>query len=384
MTTAEKTSLYIHVPFCSGKCFYCDFYSVPAEPNLIGRYFLALEREVKFLRDRFFNHQKPRLETIYIGGGTPTSLDPDRIAALGRLIAENFQPAENCEFTCEANPESVTKEKILALQAAGLNRISIGAQTFDDRLLKVIGRRHTSRQTRLAVDLATVLEIKNIGLDLIYALPGQTPQQFKNDLETAVTLPLRHLSCYELTYEPQTKLYPLRPKSLTPDQEQQQVEMFLTAREFLTANGFDHYEISNYARPGFQCRHNLRYWKNLDYIGLGPSAAGFLNRRRYKNVNDVTDYCRRLLDQNELPVADEETLSDLQFAGETAMLALRTAAGIDKNNFYRRTGYNPFNLYEKTIVKYKALGLLETTEDRIFLTLRGWTLSNEVLVEFLH
>jgi oxygen-independent coproporphyrinogen III oxidase len=161
------------------------------------------------------------------------------------------------------------------------------------------------------------------------------------------------------------------------------VEMFRTGHRFLTSQGFDHYEISNYARPGFQCRHNLRYWKNLDYLGLGPSAAGFINRRRYKNKTDLKDYCHQLLEQNELPVATEETLPPLQFAGETAMLALRTATGIDKNEFSQHTAYDPFDLFRPQIEKYQPLGLLETTPDRIFLTLQGMTLSNEVLAEFL-
>jgi oxygen-independent coproporphyrinogen III oxidase len=376
----EPTSLYIHVPFCSGKCFYCDFYSIPAEPDLIASYLRALNREVKFLRERFFEGQKPLVKTIFIGGGTPTSLAPRDLADLGRIIDENCRRPADCEFTCEANPESVTGEKIQALQAAGLNRFSLGAQTFDDQLLKVIGRRHTSRQTYLAVDLANTLEVKNISLDLIYALPNQTPEEFTRDLDTAVNLPLHHLSCYELTYEPGTKLYSSRTGE---DQEDQQVEMFRTGHRFLTAQGFDHYEISNYARPGFYCRHNMRYWKNLDYLGLGPSAAGFINHRRYKNETDLKNYCRRLLEQNELPVASQETLPPLQFAGETAMLALRTTTGIEKNDFSQQTGYNPFDLFQHQIEKYQPLGLLETTPDRIFLTLRGMTLSNEVLADFL-
>ena len=379
----ETTGLYIHVPFCSGKCFYCDFYSIPAQPVLIDDYLQALSREARILRERFFEDRRPRVETIYIGGGTPTSLDPDQLAILGRIIAENFERTSECEFTSEANPESVTGEKIRVLRAAGVNRISLGVQTFDDSLLKTIGRRHTSREAMAAVELASGAGVENISLDLIYALPGQTAEQFNRDLAKATGLPIRHLSCYELTYEPGTTLYPSRPRELTLEQEDQQVDLFLTTHRTLTAKDFEHYEISNYARPGFPCRHNVRYWKNLEYLGLGPSGAGLLNRRRYKNSTDLKTYCQRLLEQNELPVGGEETLSDLEFAGETAMLALRTAAGIDRNEFFRRTGYEPFELYRATIEKFKNSGLLETTEDRIFLNLRGFTLSNEVLAEFL-
>ncbi|MFA5863847.1 MAG: radical SAM family heme chaperone HemW [Phycisphaerae bacterium] len=379
----STTGLYVHVPFCSGKCFYCDFYSIPAEPLLVENYLQALECEAKLVCEKYFDSPKPKVETIYFGGGTPTSLAIKELAELGRIVESNFSRAANCEFTSEANPESVTAGKIQKLREVGLNRFSMGGQTFNDEFLQVIGRRHTSRQTIDAVELAIREGIRNISLDLIYALPNESLEQYKKDLETAVKLPIRHVSCYELTYEPQTKLFPLRANAIDPAEEEKQVAMFLLGHELLTAAGFEHYEISNYAKSGHRCRHNIHYWKNLDYIGLGPSAAGFLKRNRYKNVSDLKEYCRRLLDLGELPVESEEVLSDLRFAGETAMLALRTASGIAKKDFTEQTGYDPVKLFKKQIEKFTALELLATDNERIFLMPTGMILSNEVLAEFL-
>jgi len=381
--TVENLGLYIHVPFCSGKCFYCDFYSIPADSELIDQYLQSLAKEAELVRQTFFENQKPLVETLFIGGGTPTSLEPVHYEKMIQIIDANFERTDDCEFTCEANPESVTAEKIKILKAGGLNRLSIGTQTFDDHLLKKIGRRHTSRQTVSAVELALEQGIKNIGLDLIFALPEQTVAGFQNDLITAVGLLPEHLSCYELTNEPETPIYALRPTAEDTQAEDRQVEMFHLAHDFLTGKGFDHYEISNFAKPGFQCRHNIRYWKNLEYVGLGPSAAGFLNRKRYKNVSSNADYTRQILSDIRLPVETEETLTDRKFAGETAMLNLRTTMGIDKNEFSERTGYDPFALFAQQIKKFTRLGLLEIKGEQIALTVRGFPLANEVIAEFL-
>jgi oxygen-independent coproporphyrinogen III oxidase len=379
----DTTGLYIHVPFCSGKCFYCDFYSVPARSDLIRDYLRGLDGEAALLRDQFFKGRKPAVETVYLGGGTPTSVDVDHLAELGRIIHAHFDLTKNCEFTSEANPESLTPQKVAALKAAGMNRLSIGAQTFDDAVLPAIGRRHTSQQTLWAVEFALEQGLRDLGLDLIYALPGQTPDRFRADLETAVRLMPEHLSCYELTYEPGTPLARAREEGHEPDEQDRPARMFYLADEVLSAAGFEHYEISNYARPGFACRHNLRYLRNLDYVGLGPSAAGFLDRRRYKNVNRLDAWREQILVRRRRPVESEEALAGRAFAGETAMLALRTKSGIDRHGFLNQTGYDPFELFRAPIEKYAALGLLEVSEDRIRSTLKGWALANEVAAEFL-
>ncbi|NLE29595.1 MAG: radical SAM family heme chaperone HemW, partial [Phycisphaerae bacterium] len=365
-----STGLYIHVPFCSGKCWYCDFYSICGSAYEMDTFLRAIKEEIQLIRRQVLNHEEICLETIFIGGGTPTSLEPDQIRRLGEIIDENFQKTPDCEFSIEANPESLSPVKMSTIREIGVNRLSIGTQTFNPGLLKAIGRRHTGEQTIRAMDLARSTGIKNISLDLIFGLPDQTLDQFQMDLTTAATLGPEHLSCYALTLEPGTKLYEtMHPR--TDADEILLVRMFHLAHDFLTAIGFEHYEISNYALPGRRCRHNFRYWQNLDYMGLGPAAAGFLNRSRYKNVSDFSEYWKSLLTQDRRPIESEEHLADHEFAGETAMLNLRTHEGIVRSKFQAQTGYDPFEFFAEPIRKFVDLGLLEIQEDRIFLSLRG-------------
>jgi oxygen-independent coproporphyrinogen-3 oxidase len=377
-----RTGLYIHVPFCSGKCWYCDFYSICGSTDEIENYLQTLEREILLIQSQSLRGETIELETIFIGGGTPTTLEADQIKRLGEIIDEHFRRTPDCEFTMEANPETVNPVKARAIRDIGVNRLSIGTQTFDPGLLRAIGRRHTREQTIRAVDTARDAGIRNISLDLIYALPGQTIEQFEMDLTTAMTLEPEHLSCYGLTLEPGTKLYEtMYPRS--DDDEQLNVRMFHLAHDFLTATGYEHYEISNYAKPGRQCRHNVRYWRNQEYLGLGPAAAGFVHRKRYKNVGDVGQYCETIRTQGRRPIESEEHLEGMAFAGETAMLNLRTSRGIVRGEFLEQTGYDPFSLFAEPIRKFVELGLLEVCEDRIFLSVRGLMLSNEVAAEFL-
>jgi oxygen-independent coproporphyrinogen-3 oxidase len=370
------------VPFCTGKCYYCDFYSIPGTEEIIDNYMQALREEARIVREQLFGGEKPALDTIFLGGGTPTSLAPKQIEKLGQIIDENFVRADGFEFTSEANPESANMDRLTALMGIGVNRLSLGTQTFNPGLLKVIGRRHTREQTIRAFELAKKIGLSNLSLDLIFALPRQSLSDFEIDLTTAVILEPRHLSCYELMLEPGTRLYEMK-QAFSEDEEEVNIQMFNLAHDFLTSAGYEHYEISNFARPGYRCRHNLRYWQNQEYIGLGPAAAGFVNGRRYKNLSDVDDYYRTLTTEAVRPIENEETLSELARAGESAMLALRTLEGIVREDFSNRTGFDPFELFADEIDRFIKLGLLEVSGDRIHLNLRGLTLSNEVLAEFL-
>ena len=375
--------LYVHIPFCSGKCLYCDFYSIVANSTIIDSYIDGLEREAQLVREKYFDSTEITLETIYIGGGTPTMLTDSQLGRIMRIIDSNFRTYKLKEFSCEVNPESVSADKLAVLQSSGLNRISIGAQTFDDALLKVIGRRHSSAQIQRAYELAHKFT-DNINLDLIFGLPYQIIDNLKTDLHrVAETLSAAHLACYELTFSEGTKLTEMLNHSHipTPD-EDLLVEMHRYVHRFLTANGYEHYEISNYAKPTRQCLHNLRYWENAEYIGLGASAAGYINGVRYKNCSDVDQYCRKLSD-NILSIESSETLSKKSRAGETAMLALRTSAGIDREKFKNQTGYDPFLLFANQIEKFRNTHLLEVDERTIKLTPEGFLLSNEILREFL-
>jgi oxygen-independent coproporphyrinogen-3 oxidase len=374
--------LYIHIPFCTGKCDYCDFYSVPGREDRIDDYLRAVRQEAEMLRARFFGGERPIIDTVYFGGGTPSSLNVQQIDTLGEIIGKYFAVMDACEFTTEANPESAKSDRLTAFMGIGVNRLSIGAQTFNAGLLKAIGRRHSREQTIQAVETAHEIGMKNVSLDLIFALPQQTVEDFETDLTTAAILKPQHISCYELMLEAGTKLYEMK-QSFSEEEEETNVKMFRLSHDFLTACGFEHYEISNYAKEGYRCRHNVRYWKNEEYVGLGASAAGYIGGRRYKNVSDVEGYCKKLLIENSLPVESEETLSDLARAGESAMLRLRTLDGIERDEFRRQTGFDPFELFASEIEKFVKIGLLVVEKDKIHLNLRGLTLSNEVLADFL-
>ncbi len=403
--------LYIHIPFCTGKCLYCDFYSIVRDDTKINAYLDALAIEAKLIRESGFDGQKISIETIYLGGGTPSSLDVCQLKKVIDIINDNFELDMLKEFTCEANPDTISEEKLILLKDAGVNRISIGAQTFDDNLLRFLGRRHLACHIFRASELVRKF-MDNINIDLIFGLPEQSIDNFLFDLkQAACKISANHISCYELMFSEGTKLSQMLQESIISSAcEDTLVNMHRYAHSFLSDMGYEHYEISNYAKPSGKCLHNLRYWENAEYIGLGASAAGYINRiqqyktfecdspdtscprayddscinsTRYKNISDVDRYIYKLTKENTLPIESSETLSAKARAGETAMLALRTSAGIDREKFIIRTGYDPFLLFANQIEKFRNTNLLDIDERTIKLTPEGFLLSNEILREFL-
>ena len=376
--------LYVHIPFCTGKCLYCDFYSITANDDDIELYINAVALEAELIRNEYFGGDKVRIETVYLGGGTPSRLSAEQLAGLMDIIRENFQLDELKEFTCEVNPDTVSSDKFAILKAAGANRLSIGAQTFDDYLLAKIGRRHSSRQIYKACELARKFT-NNINLDLIFGLPGQSVEDLQYDLEqTADIISAEHVSCYELTFAEGTELTKMCKRGeISACDEDTLVSMYRLAHEFLTDRTYKHYEISNYARENRQCLHNLRYWENTEYIGIGASASGYIEGVRYKNYSDIKLYCCEILQEKRLPLESSERLSLIKRAGETAMLALRRADGIDKEKFIEITSYNPFELFAPQIEKFCEQGLMETDGQTIKLTFEGFLLSNEIFRDFL-
>ncbi len=372
--------LYIHIPFCTGKCFYCDFYSItPQSTSQVDDYITAIDCEMKLIKRRFFRDKVARIETIYIGGGTPTVLTVRQLKSLFEVIESNFDFTSVVEFTFETNPETTIKDKIKILKEAGVNRISMGVQSFNDRLLGLIGRRHRVRDVFRAYEVIREY-FCNVNLDIIFALPEERVVDLEGDLNELTSLSPEHISAYELMWDDKTEL----SKIYSPDSvsEQTVLEMHKLVHSRLTSAGFEHYEISNFAKEGFRCKHNLKYWRYEEYIGIGPSAGGFIGTLRYKNVSNIDDYLRRIRG-GILPMIVEERLSPEKRAREFAMLALRTADGIDKKNFIDKTGIDPFELFEEQIDKFCNLGLLKVIDDRIFLTEQGFVLSNEVLSEFI-
>lgn len=376
----RQIGLYIHVPFCTGKCDYCSFYSITPTAGQVRRYFEALRCELDLIRERYFGSQTPTLSSVFIGGGTPTWLEPQPLAELMAIVHRHFILTDDCEVTSETSPETVEPEKMLTLVQAGVNRVSLGAQSFHDDLLTRIGRRHCRADIFLALKHIRSAGISNINMDLIFGLPGEDLAAWEEDVRTAVDQGPVHLACYELTYEPGT---PLANRQVPKLDEDVLIRMYYQTKDMLESAGFEHYEISNYARPGFKCRHNLRYWRNQDYIGLGPAGAGYLGKTRYNNVADLDKYCSDLLEEHKLPIATLEQRRGLQLAGETAMVNLRTSEGIVRDEFIEQTGFDPFIIYAETLDRFCRAGLLEIVENRIRLSRSGLILSNEVIAELL-
>lgn len=378
MTIAPVRSLYVHVPFCHTICGYCDFYSVVLDRAATGPLVDALLAEL----NRYRSEYPFELETVFVGGGTPTTL-PD--GDLRRLLAEirTVAAAREIEFTVEANPATVTDRTAELLAECGVNRVSIGAQSFDPAELRVLERIHHPEQVRETVAACRRGGIGQVNLDLIFAVPGQSLERWAMSLEQALALEPDHLSCYGLTYEPGTPLFDQlqagRVRRVDSDLE---AEMYEATVATLVAAGFEQYEISNYARPGCTCRHNLVYWHNEPYLGVGPSAAGLVNGVRYRNVPDTAAYARAIR-SGRSPRVEEERLTVDRRARETVMLELRLNKGIRRAVFRERFGHDFAEQFHETVEKHRAWGLLELSETHVRLTPRGRLVADSVIAEYL-
>lgn len=370
-------ALYVHVPFCRRKCGYCDFYSVVAGQSEMGPLTAATRAELR----RYAARDDLRPTTIFVGGGTPTVLPSAELTVLlgdCRALAPALR-----EFTVEANPATVSADVARALVAAGVNRVSIGAQSFAPAELAALDRDHAPAQVAETVAACRAAGLTRISLDLIFGIPGQTAASWRKSLAAAVALEPEHLSSYGLTYEPGTPLTARRAAGLvTPIDEDLEAELYEVTLEELAAAGFEQYEISNWARGGAVCEHNLTYWRNQAYVGVGPAAAGYVDGVRYQNVADLHAY-RRALEAEEWPRASEERLDTRAAAGETAMLALRTRAGLERGRFAARFGADPVAYFDDAVERHVAAGLLEVTPESVRLTRAGLLLANRVMADFL-
>lgn len=351
-------SLYIHIPFCAQKCIYCDFYSVIYKEELAAQYCRVLLEQVRNLAFDF--------PTIYIGGGTPTALDSVILGRLLKGLEKSVSVAT--EVTIEANPESLSADKIELLLDHGVNRISIGVQSLRDKKLKALGRIHTAARAEEAVCLASKRGCKNISIDLIFGAWTESPDEWKEDIERAVKLPVTHVSAYGLTYEKGTPLSrALGNKSVVALEDEVVAGMYEYTIERLAVRGFKHYEVSSYAKDGFRCRHNLRYWENEPYVGLGASAVSYTGGVRGKNVADVAEYIRRFEEGREL-VESSEKLSPVERAKETAAIKIRTKDGIDFAWFREKTGFDLQELGRKAIPDLIRKDLIKYRKDGDALT----------------
>ncbi len=363
--------LYVHIPFCIRKCRYCDFPSYTGMESLFDKYIDAVLREAKLYKGQ-------KIDTVFVGGGTPSILSCDQINRLLFGIRDNFEFSEATEFSWEANPGTLTDEKLAALKNGGVNRLSIGVQSFCDRELETIGRIHDSNKAQAAVELSKKY-FDNINVDIMTALPGQTPESLTKTLDTALSLGVSHISCYSLILEEGTeleKMVQMGQVELLDEEEDRQ--MYSLICEKLENAGYEHYEISNFAKKGVTCRHNLKYWNTEEYIGLGAAAHSFVGNKRFANTADVNEYIL-----NPLEKAEETELSLSDKMSEYCMMSLRTADGINEMEFEKRFGRSFYDVYDKLPEKFIKLGLMKKNPHGYSLTRRGIDVSNSIMCEFL-
>lgn len=386
----KEFGLYIHIPFCRQKCFYCDFPSFAGREKKIDRYLQALEQEFALLRQRLYQKDNVRdieskfaPRTIYIGGGTPTALNAHQLKKLLEIVLKYVVVTKAEEFTVEMNPGTVDREKLLLLQQAGINRLSVGVQSFDDHCLQKIGRIHTAQDAVNTIELAHNLGFDNISLDLIYGLPQQDREILTQSVESALTLPVQHISIYGLQLEEGTvfhRMETLGKLQLPADELVEAMHDYIV--EKLPEAGYQRYEISNYALPGYESKHNLSYWQDVDYLGLGSGAHSYWQGTRYENPRGIDDYIS-VLEAGRLPATLEERVDRQAHMEEYCFLGLRTAAGIDKKLFQQKFGVDLFTVYGRTIEKLVAQELLQHTARGIALTTLGMKYGNQVFGEFL-
>lgn len=370
-------SVYIHVPFCRHRCGYCDFTLVAGRDDLIPAYLSALDREL----DRV--HPPVEIDTLFLGGGTPTHLPPAHLEELFSILLRRFSLSENAEWSIEANPLDLDGDTVRVLADTGINRVSLGAQSFDADALRLLERDHSPEQIQQATDRLRAAGIPNISLDLIFGSPGQTLTSWEQTLAATLALQPTHISTYGLTYEKGTSFWSRRLKGeILPVSDELEREMYAMAMSTLPAAGLPHYELSNFARPGYESRHNQMYWSLDHFEAFGPGAARYLDGIRSTNHRSVTTWINRV-QSGESPVADSEQLSPQDRAREAIFVGLRRISGVDRLTFQQRTGFTLDELFAEIIDQQRQRGLLEDDGTRIRLSHTGRFLADEVLMAFL-
>ncbi len=370
-----KAGLYFHIPFCVRKCRYCSFNSIPYNKELAGKYVSALIMEMK-LRG---GSEPP---SVYIGGGTPTVLPMESLRVILEGVRKYFNPAEDTEITVEANPGTLGGIDFAALKALGVNRVSLGAQSFNPEELTTLGRIHGPGEIARAVDALREAGIANIGLDLIYSLPGQGLRQWDESLDAAIKLSPEHISLYDLSIEEGTEFHAMEKAGLiTLPPEEMQVEMYLMAVNRLEDAGYERYEISNFARPGHECVHNLNYWSAGDFIGLGAGAHSRAGAMAARNVYDVYEYIGRL-ENGKDPCEAAEILTDMEREREFIMLGFRKRRGFSFEDFRASFGADFMYKYGPAAAKMEDAGYISIGLNGVCLTMKGVLASNRVIMEF--
>lgn len=374
----KSLSIYIHIPYCDHKCIYCDFYSIINSKNK-PEYLNGIKREIEYYAGSFKDEYQ--IDTIFFGGGTPSLMDVSYIEEILNSVSKNFAVSESAEITLETNPGTVSREKLSMFRQIGINRISIGVQSFDDDDLKFLTRIHTGDEAVKTVRDAENVGFRNISIDLIFNLPRQTKEKWKSNLQKAVSLPVQHISAYSLILERGTILNKMvLDGEVEIGDESFDADLYQLTQNFLINNGFVQYEVSNFALPGFECKHNQQYWNYGDYVGIGTAAHSFMNGKRWWNCKSLTFYLK-LVKEKGNAIADSEVLTNVEMLEEYVMLALR-GGGLDIKSFEREFSSEWMKTNNSKIIKYKKLGLLEITSENIKLTKQGYALCDEILTEF--
>ncbi|MFP5202387.1 MULTISPECIES: radical SAM family heme chaperone HemW [Bacillus] len=372
---------YIHIPFCEHICHYCDFNKFFIKTQPVDEYLAALEKEMQHTIEQ---KGEQELKTIFIGGGTPTSLTVSQLDKLMNSIHRVLKPTKNLvEFAVEANPDELSLEKLQVLKAAGVNRLSFGVQTFEDDLLKKIGRVHQKKDVLTSFERARAVGFDNISLDLMFGLPHQEKHHVMNSLETAFSLGAEHYSVYSLIVEPKTVFYNLMQKGKLhlPPQERE-AEMYELVMDEMERHGLKQYEISNYAKPGFESQHNLTYWSNEDYFGFGAGAHGYVDGIRNVNAGPVKHYLE-LIDQTGFPYKETHQVTKAEQIEEEMFLGLRKIEGVKNADFQAKYGATPEALFSTVLEDLEEKGLIVKDDMGIRLTRKGKLLGNEVFQAFL-
>lgn len=372
--------IYIHIPYCLHKCGYCDFNSHPENREESEVYVTALLLEIEHYAPKLAGQWVP---TVFFGGGTPTLLPPTSLNKILGKVKDHFNLSKDCEISIEANPATIKRETLEQIRSSGFNRISIGVQSFDSDELKLLERVHNEEQIHMTVDRARLAGFDNLSLDLMSGLPGQAPEKWQSHLLQALDKKPDHISAYGLTIEPATSFHKLQERGLlTLPPEETQLEMFQATIETLQSAGYEQYEISNFCRPGFECKHNLNYWDNGEYLGLGAGASSYLNGERFKNTNLPSRYIREVQDKGSA-VESTETLDLLHAMGETIMLGLRRLQGIPIKEFETRFQISFNKVYGKVVAPLLNEGLITLNKNHMALSRKGLFLADSVILKFL-
>ena len=376
----KPLGIYVHVPFCRSKCEYCDFYSLGGGLNQesMDLYMEAVLAHIKEASQRAVGYS---VNTVYFGGGTPSYFGADGLVRILTEIDRRFLLEKGAEITLEANPDTVSLQSLMKLRRAGFNRISIGVQSDDDAQLKSLGRPHTYRQAQQAVQAARQAGFLNVSVDLMFGLPSQSREQWMTTIRNVMNLKVDHISCYGLKVEPNTRLYEYKDCANLPDDDAQ-ADMYFYAVQTLEEFGYRQYEISNFAIPGMECRHNLKYWSMQPYMGFGPAASSDFGGKRYTAAANLDQYITGVMEQGVI-LSECETIPVRERAGEYLMLGMRTIFGIEENE-YMQTYLLPFEPLEALLSDYEKRGFAVKEENgRWHLTPKGFMVSNSILVQLL-